>query len=126
MMGFPTETKEDILETLRFMKEVNPDWICLSIFTPYPGTKLYEIVKEKGLMSPDKGSIYSHQNPDNCFSEKISPAEFHKLAELMIEEFDKHNRAPKSLLKRAMTRRYHRKPMLIFKDIKKMLSWISK
>lgn len=123
MMGFPTETKEDVLKTLKFMKEVNPDWVCLSIFTPYPGTKLYEIVKEKGLILADSDFSYSHQNPDNCFSERMSLDEFQKLAQMMIEEFDKHNSSPMSLFRRAVTRKYHRNPKLIFNDAKKMLSW---
>jgi len=123
MMGFPTETKEDILETLKFMKELSPNWVCLSIFTPYPGTKLYAIAKEKGLF-PDNGIFnFSHQNPKNCFSDSFSHDEFKKLTEMMIAQFDRHNKSFGSLFRRALTRAYYRNTRLIFADIRKTLSW---
>lgn len=47
MVGNPGETQEDILETFNFIKKLNPNFIHLSIFTPYPATKSYEEWKEK-------------------------------------------------------------------------------
>lgn len=46
MFGYPGESLETIKETVRFCKEL---LICPSLFftTPYPGTKLYEQVKER-------------------------------------------------------------------------------
>ena len=124
MMGFPSETKEDILETLAFIKKIKPSWACLSIFTPYPGTKLYEICREDGTISEGSENIFSHQSPDNCFSKNISPTEYRELTEFMFREINKYNGSVVNLIKRALCRNYHRNPSLIVADAKKALSWL--
>ena len=48
MIGFPTETKEDILKTISFAKELNPDIAQFLVTTPYPGTELWHLCKEYG------------------------------------------------------------------------------
>ncbi len=48
LLGIPSETYNDFKETLEITKECRPDFIHLGIFTPYPGTELYEYcVKNK-------------------------------------------------------------------------------
>ena len=54
MMGFPTETREDIFETVKLCREVNSDVDSVSIFQPYPGLPLTEMCKEKGYISGDE------------------------------------------------------------------------
>ena len=46
MIGMPTETTEEMMDTLKLCKEINPDWVSLSIATPWYGTELYEMVKD--------------------------------------------------------------------------------
>ena len=48
MLGLPTETREESLQTIKFAKEINPDWAQFTITTPYPGTELYNQAKECG------------------------------------------------------------------------------
>lgn len=50
MIGSPTETKEDVLQTLRLIKEIEPDATSLFVTNPVPGTKLYDYSIEKGLL----------------------------------------------------------------------------
>lgn len=57
MAGFPGETKEDILETYKIMLKLYseyPDAIFLgpSLYTPYPGTFLYDKCLERGFKPP--------------------------------------------------------------------------
>jgi len=47
MIGCPGETKKTVEETIQFLKKIEPDTIDIGILTPFPGTKLFEIVKEK-------------------------------------------------------------------------------
>ncbi len=42
MVGHPSETKEDIKKSISLMKRINPDFLFVSVFTPYPGTSYYE------------------------------------------------------------------------------------
>jgi radical SAM superfamily enzyme YgiQ (UPF0313 family) len=41
MIGNPGETREEIMTTFETMKRLNPDYLHLTIFTPFPGTKIY-------------------------------------------------------------------------------------
>ncbi|MFH0965202.1 MAG: radical SAM protein [Planctomycetota bacterium] len=40
MLGLPEETEADIRETVALAREIRPDWSVVSLFTPYPGTRL--------------------------------------------------------------------------------------
>ena len=125
MMGFPTETKDDILKTLSFMKEVRPNWAYLSIFTPYPGSKFYDMAKNDGMISDDDDrSSFSHQSPNNCFSKDISNEEFRAITKVMFKEFNSYNNSLASLLRRAQSRKYHKNPKNFIRDARKVLSWL--
>ena len=50
VIGFPGETEETAWETINFIKKLNPDDIGFYVATPYPGTPMYEMVKEKGWL----------------------------------------------------------------------------
>jgi anaerobic magnesium-protoporphyrin IX monomethyl ester cyclase len=57
LIGLPGETRKDFLETVKLNRECRPDWFLLSVFFPYPGTELYDLCEEKGLLDGnlDKG-----------------------------------------------------------------------
>ena len=48
MLGIPTETKEDSLETIEFAKKIDPDWAQFTLTIPYPGTPMYDKLKQNG------------------------------------------------------------------------------
>lgn len=48
ILGLPGETRETILETLAFAKEVDPHTIQVSLAAPYPGTFLHRQATENG------------------------------------------------------------------------------
>jgi len=58
MMGFPTETLDDISQTLSLKNKLSDDnrgaVPRFNIFTPFPGTALFEISVEQGLKVPEK------------------------------------------------------------------------
>jgi len=125
MFGFPTETEEEIFDTLKFMKELKPDWAYVSIFTPYPDTELFNLCREKGLIQGqvDYGR-YTHQIPHLPFTEKIPKERSDEIARHLLKEFHKYNRSFRSLAKRALTRNYHKNPEHILHDIKRIMTWI--
>ncbi|MBU4031159.1 B12-binding domain-containing radical SAM protein [Patescibacteria group bacterium] len=53
MIGSPTETKEDILETIKFAKKINPDFTHITITTPFPATDLYRMGLEQKIWPND-------------------------------------------------------------------------
>ncbi|MFC1988625.1 B12-binding domain-containing radical SAM protein [Chloroflexota bacterium] len=50
MIGLPNETLEDHMETVKMNRICLPDWHHTSIFFPYPGTDLYLLCQEQGLL----------------------------------------------------------------------------
>ncbi len=66
MVGVPGETQEDINETFALLdnlkKNIPSSELLLFLYTPYPGTPLYEVAKSKGFKEPqalsDWGEFY--------------------------------------------------------------------
>ncbi len=50
IIGLPGETEESMDKTIKFACEVDPLIANFSMMTPYPGTKVYEIVKRQGRL----------------------------------------------------------------------------
>jgi radical SAM superfamily enzyme YgiQ (UPF0313 family) len=42
MLGLPTETKEEVMDTVSMLKEIDPDWYSPAFYTPHPGSDLYD------------------------------------------------------------------------------------
>ena len=59
ILGLPTETREESLQTIRFAKELPIDQARFALATPFPGTKLYEIAKEEGSLKTDDWTAFS-------------------------------------------------------------------
>lgn len=51
LIGIPGESLEDHMETVRMNHICQPDNLCTSIFFPYPGTELYKVCIDQGLIS---------------------------------------------------------------------------
>ena len=63
ILGFPGETKESAMETIKLVEKINPDDVGYYIATPYPGTPMYELVKEKGLLKVTDFNKYDTATP---------------------------------------------------------------
>ncbi len=47
MLGYPGEDKEDLLQTVKLMREMQPEVVLLSVAHPIRGTAFYEMVKDR-------------------------------------------------------------------------------
>ncbi len=63
VIGFPGETEQTARQTIRFIKELNPDSVGFYVATPYPGTPMYEQVKQKGWLRVTDFDKYDTANP---------------------------------------------------------------
>jgi radical SAM superfamily enzyme YgiQ (UPF0313 family) len=95
IMGYPGETKEQMLETLAFMKKLNPSYAEINIFNPLPGTRTWDELEAQGLVSSDLDfSQHSQSSTENFFTGgNMTRREFKELALFMAREFDAHNRS---------------------------------
>ncbi len=66
MIGNPTETKEDIEQTIKLAKKINPDYINVSITTPFPATDLYYLGLKTGVIKKDYWQDFA-ENPQESF-----------------------------------------------------------
>jgi len=49
MLGIPTETRQEVMETISMLKEIDPDWYSPAFYTPHPGSDLYDYCVDHGL-----------------------------------------------------------------------------
>lgn len=94
MIGLPDETEEDILATIKFIKELPLDLRSLSVFTPLPGSNLYFRAMELGML-PEKidWGNFDYQSPENYFSKNIKKERFKELLYSASQLVDSLNRA---------------------------------
>lgn len=81
IIGCPGESDAEIRDTTTFMKEIRPDFIHLSVMTPFPGTELYRIGLEKGIIPSDTWKAFA-QNPAPGFTPGVWEENFSR-AELI-------------------------------------------
>jgi len=63
VFGFPGETRESAWETIKLVKEINPDDIGYYIATPYPGTPMADYVKKMGWVKVTDFDKYDTATP---------------------------------------------------------------
>ncbi len=64
MLALPADTEETMQQTIDLAKELDLDLPKFVVTTPYPGTRLYDIYKEKNLINSKKWSDYLQHNVD--------------------------------------------------------------
>ena len=63
VIGFPWETREDILLTKKLVMETDPDFIEVTIALPFYGTPMYETCKQENLLEKSVlGSDFFHSS----------------------------------------------------------------
>lgn len=90
IIGAPGETIEDIRKTEQFYKEAPLDFITLSILTPYPGTEVWNDIKDSRKFEWERFWMGLDQN-NIIVADKITEAEFKKTWIELSEWIDRHN-----------------------------------
>jgi len=86
IVGYPGETKEDILATLNLVKKLDLDYIQVYCCVPFPGSELYEQAKEQGWIISDDWSMFE-QNFSILTTEQLSAEDVMKIREKIIKSF---------------------------------------
>ena len=64
ILGFPGETKQSAWKTIKFVENVSPDSVGFyNVATPFPGTPMYDLVKEKGWLRVTDFDMYDTTKP---------------------------------------------------------------
>ncbi|MCX7044554.1 MAG: radical SAM protein [Candidatus Sumerlaeota bacterium] len=75
LMGLPWDTADSMRQNIRFFKRLDADFFEIFYIYPFPGTPLYNMAVEKGLLKP--GSI-----PRDAYSAPAMPTEALTIEEL--------------------------------------------
>jgi anaerobic magnesium-protoporphyrin IX monomethyl ester cyclase len=101
MLGLPTETKEEVMDTVRLVKDIDPDYYSPAFFTPHPGTDLYDYVVEQDLSRITDYDSY-RRNPTEP---KIKGQDYAFLKWAMVES---QRRKPVNAFKRWLRHQWQR------------------
>lgn len=92
IIGSPDETREEIMDTLSFIKNSKLDFFDVYVLLPLPGTPIWEYALQRGLVSNDmdwdKLNINFLNNYKNyiILSEKLGREELNRLYRLFLKE----------------------------------------
>jgi len=91
MTGFPTETDDDLKETIKFAKEIDADYYSLSVLAPYYGTKMYYDLMKQGVELDKKPwEYFFHQTGEMLVNDKIKQSTLNEYLSLnVLNEKDK-------------------------------------
>src|SRR3989338_7156484 len=100
MIGFPTETKEEILQTIDFAKELDVDVAQFMVSTPFPGTEMWEIAKQNGTINDDWNSFTFYAPEKMPFSSNLLSDE--ELLSLYKKAYKSFYLRPKFMLRQLL------------------------
>ncbi len=134
MIGLPTETEEDIEQTLAFLARVNPYYAGIGVYNPFPRTKLFDQGVELGLLDPRPPlDHFLRTHPKDLFFKDprrrvlaIPHERFEEIRTRAVGTFHAHNTRVFNLLRRGLARRrtYLNDPSLLWRDFQKGLEFI--
>jgi len=127
VVGFPGETKEQMEKTLTFARKLKVDNLSITLATPHPGTRLYEICQRENYLKPDfnfkairsrRGQIDTPQFTAKEVEKMVSRVNFISRLELFF-------RSPSAFYERVV-KRFFKDPKffmaLSYETVKKMSS----
>lgn len=91
MIGFPTETRDEMQATIEFLYQLKPDSVQLSVVTPYPGTKLFMDVIATGKLTEEDWLSADTERLNSVLVDTMSSDAFCKLAGDLKQKCDKYN-----------------------------------
>ncbi len=109
MIGTPAErTRRDVLRTIDFSIELDPDFVMYNILTPFPGTRLFEQGLARGILRAEPWETFMAA-PSDTF---VPP--------VWDEFFDARELA--ELLELAY-RRFYFRPRVVARNLRGLASW---
>lgn len=93
IIGFPTETKQEIEDTLNLVSEIKPTQVCISIFAPYRGTEFYDFLASQKAI--DENELMSDTyNVHSNYTGTMTNKDFKRIALKAMKYNDKYNQNP--------------------------------
>ncbi|MFH1073484.1 MAG: radical SAM protein [Candidatus Firestonebacteria bacterium] len=95
MLGIPSETKEEALDTVNMIKKIKPDHYSPAFFTPHPGSDLFNYCEKNGL-----SLVKSHEEYRRSpFGQKVKGIDYKFLNRALQESLGKKSCGAFSMLR---------------------------
>ncbi len=121
IVGYPGETKGDILDTIKLLKKLDPDYIQVYCCVPFPGSPLYDESIKFGWLKFNDWSMFE-QSFSIINTPVLSAQEVMELREKMIKKFYIH---PRKILKMLIKIRSPREIIFFLSFAKRYFtSWV--
>ena len=127
IIGLPGETKETIEKTRRFIKEIKPDQLQVSIASPFPGTELYEWYKKNGyLVTEDPNGYLDKQGHQKSIISYpwLSAEEIMRAVDRMLRDYYISLSYVPTILRQIFRKRYIDEAKRIWRSGMKFLRYI--
>ena len=85
ILGLPGETRESAMDTIEFANRTLPNGAQFNVLAPYPGTELYETLKQKGVL-PDVDWRTLYQDNAAVGTDELSREELNRLRKLAYKK----------------------------------------
>ncbi len=95
MLGYPTETEQDIKATLQHLKNANPEWFTITITYPIRGTELFEEVE--AVSNANEINWAENTDRDIDFKRTYNKRYYHHAVQWIINEMAFHQRKNKNM-----------------------------
>jgi radical SAM superfamily enzyme YgiQ (UPF0313 family) len=120
MFGLLGDTKETMRETINFSKSLDLDIASFNITTPYPGTRLYEEIKNNGKFLVDDWGIFHHTSGKMIYTHPsvASPEEVEEAYRKAHKEFYLR---PKYILRQILKIRSFNQLKVMLRGVKTVL-----
>ena len=93
IIGFPTETREDIEETIALHYEIDPDDFGYFVFYPYPGTPMYQYCLKNGLLPENHLSLEANHRKSILLHDTLTDEDieeyYQKFTQIRTESYMK-------------------------------------
>ena len=108
MIGIPGQREADVRQTMRLARELDPDYVHITILTPFPGTEIYLRALEEGVYESDYWLEFA-RNPQPGFQPRYWTKELgrERLEALLIEAY----------------KSFYTRPRYIARQLLKIRSW---
>lgn len=103
MIGLPSEKLGDIQDSFDLAKELKPDYAHFTIFSPYPGTELYNSGLKKGIVKKDIWKEFA-ESPKEGFKIPVWEENFSRdeLYEMIVKFYKSFYLRPSYIVSRSL------------------------
>jgi len=108
VIGYPGETPELLMQTIDFIRKTRPDYVYMCVAIPYPGTELYNLLKDLGWVTSKEWKNYDEQNPTQVFRNPLLSSE--KIEEVRKKFYDQFF-SPSYILHQSLKRDFYSQAM---------------